>query len=258
MAEAEKDAEKEKTEGASSSGGKKKGILLGGGVLALVGMAYFAFLMAVPAGVDEVPLEGPFVANLSESQLSVNLAGHDNKNYLALEIKAEYVAYEEAYVANRTADPLYQAKLVDRTIVVVSAKSKEEISGAVGKDVLREELREAIDPILFPIHIGATATPNEADPESGLAVGTSIRKSSFRGLFFNHVLHVDAPDGTIAIDEGEKIRFGLGDDDVRVVTPAGDTLYLDTSGLDPHFVGEVRVGCHGRIKNFLFAKFLLQ
>ena len=256
--ETKKDGEEAEAEGARPR--KKKGLFLGGGVVGLIGLAYCTFLMAVP-GVEERPeLDGPFMTELlgEEGEVSVNLTGHSNSHYLQVRLRAEYSAYEEAYVMARTTDPLYVAMLTDRTIVLLSGKTKEDVDGVAGKDVLREELRTELGPILFPVHVGDTTTPSHRDPESGLTVGLSSDKGTMRGLFHDHVLKVDGPGRTIALDEGEPVAFDGDEMDLMLTDAQGDTLYVDVSGLDPGFEGEVQVGVHGRIRSVYFSKLMTQ
>jgi flagellar basal body-associated protein FliL len=236
----------------------KKGLVLGGGIASLVGLAYLTFLMAVPKVDDAHELRGPFVAELTASEVSVTLSGNDGRNFLGIQIRAEFNAYEEIYVAKRTVDPLYQAMLDHRSLTLLSGKTKADLEGTTGMEVLCEELRTAIDPILFPVHVGATNAPTERDEKSGLRVGRSADRATWRGLFHDHVLHVDAPDRTIALDGGEKVPFHPGDDDVRLLSPTGDTLYVDVTSLLEDFVGEVQVGAMGKIRRIYFFKFISQ
>lgn len=256
---ADENEEETKTEGEEEAPPKKKkGVLLGGGIVGLIGMAYVASLMAVPGKTEAPPILGPFVAPLAVEQLSVNLSGAGNKNYLALTLKAEYVGYDETYAVTRIADPLVLAMLDDTTIIVCSQKEKEDVNGAVGKEVLREELRVAIDPLLFPVHVGETAAPHDADAESGLAPGMSMDQATMRGYLHDHVLKVDAIKGTIQLDAGDPVSFDGTERDLAVTGPTGDQVYVDVTGLVEGFVGEVPVGVMGSIKKIHFAKFLVQ
>jgi flagellar basal body-associated protein FliL len=238
----------------------KKGVALGGGVAAAIGLAYLTFLMAVPKVEKHKVLAGPFVAELTEpgNDISVNLSGRDERNFLGIGVRAEYAAYDEAYVVARTLDPLYKAMLDHQARLLLSDKTKAEISGKTGKEILTQELREAIDPILFPVHVGKTKSPSDAEPESGLRAGLSTESATWRGLFHEHVLHVDGPDRTLALDAGAKVTFRVGDDDVRIVDAEGDAFYVDTSGLNEKFVGDVNVGVMGKIRKIYFSSFISQ
>ena len=247
-------------DGAEPAPKSRKGLALGGGIAAAIGLAYLTFLMAVPSVEKERVLSGPFVADLTEpgDDISVNLSGHEGRDFLGIGVRAEYAAYEEKYVLARTLDPLYKAMLDHQARLLLSDKTKAEISGKTGKEILTQELRAAIDPILFPVHVGKTASPSMTDPESGLRAGLSTESATWRGLFHEHVLHVDAPDRTLALDAGAKVTFRAGDDDVRMVDPEGDVFYVDTSGLDEEFVGDVNVGVMGKIRKIYFSSFISQ
>ena len=261
MADEEKEPEEEATaseEDGAKGGGKKKTIFLGGGIIGLIAFAYCAFLMAVPSVEEKPEVAGPFVSELLAAPLSVNLSGNDNRDYLAMNMRAEYGAYEEAYVATRTADPLYEAMITDKIMMVVSGKNKKELDGTAGKEILREELRSSVDPILFPVHIGNLDSSSASDPMSGLRPGISAPSATMRGLFHDHFLHVDEPDKTIALDGGDEFSFTGTEDNLRVVDAQGDTLYIDVTSVTKGFVGEVNVGVLGRIRSMYFSHFITQ
>ncbi|MCZ6596403.1 MAG: flagellar basal body-associated FliL family protein, partial [Planctomycetota bacterium] len=250
MAEENQEEENGKEEASGSK--RKKGLVLGGGVMGLVAASYCAFLMAVPGGERKHELDGPFMANVSEEQLSFNLDGHGLKNFLALTMQSEFVAYDEAYVTERILDPLYQAKLKDCLLLIISQKSRDDLNAAVGKEALREELKEAIDPILFPVHMGKTSKPSETDAKSGLAPGTSAARSTMRGYFHDHVLTIDATRNEISLDGGDPVEFQGGETDLRVSNQEAEYVFVDVSGLGSDFVGEVAVGVHGKVRNIYF------
>lgn len=236
----------------------KKGIALGGGIVGLIALAYAAFLMAVPGGVETRTLNGPYVAEILPSEISLNLSGNDGRNYLALRLSAEYAAYDEEYMRGRAADPLYHVRLEDRLLVVVSGKTKGDVQDAAGKDALRAEIAASLDPILFPVHVGSTSLPTSSDSQSGLRPGRSMDSGPWRGLWHEHVLRVDAQKRTIALDDGPAVSFQGGERDLRLQDPAGDALFVDVSGLRPGFAGEVPIGVQGRIRAIYYSKFIIQ
>jgi flagellar basal body-associated protein FliL len=239
---------------------KRKGLLLGGGIAGVVALAWALSLVAVPAHEVEVvhEIQGPFVANISPATgFQVNLAGRGGKNYLALSIKAEVDAFAETYATDRTNDPLYQAKLTDAVLKVASRKTKVDLDNEVGKDVFREELKVALDPVLFPIHVGNELAALR-DPKSGLRPGASIDRATMRGLFYEHELEVDAERKTISFDGGPVVSFRGDENDLTVADREGRTLFLDVSGLRPGFKGAVHAGTFGRVRNIYFNSFLTQ
>ena len=216
---------------------KKKKILTGGGVLGLVAAGWIASMMAVPK-VEELPhFEGPFVAPLSESSIQVNLRTSGARIFLVTDLNVKYKAYDEAYLAARVADPVYQSDLTNVLLTIIASKTPEEALET--SLILLEELEEAIGPILFPIHIGDALLPTDGDSESGLQLGQSVDRSSLRGAHHAHVLQIDAVQKTISLDKGE-------------------LLHLDVTSLDAEFVGEIQVGSHGRIEQVQKAKWLVQ
>jgi hypothetical protein len=242
--------------------GRQRTLVMGGGLLACVAAGYVLALVAVPGGGaahHEAHLAGPFVVDISPANgYQVNLAGQGGRHFLAMLLKAEVDAYEEAYATERAQTPLVQAKLTDAVLRVASLKTKASLDDAVGKEVFREELRLALDPVLFPIHVGDEHEPNAPDPASGLRPGTTLEQSTLRGLFHEHVLHVDAIEKTLQLDDGPKTHFQGTENDLQVEDAQGQTLYVDVSDLDHGFRGDVQVGVQGRIRSIYFASLLTQ
>src|SRR5262245_13215295 len=231
---------------------KKKGVFMGGGVVGLIALAWALSLVAVPkAGHhdDEVHhIAGPFMANVSPSAgFQVNLAGDGGKHYLSLKLNVEVDSFEEPYVTARAAQPLYQAKLTDAVLRTASQKTKGELDNAVGREVFRDELRVALDPVLFPVHVGDEHAPDGAHESSGLRPGRSMAKAGMRGLFYEHELHVDAVRRTIRLDDGQDVAFQGDESDLFVADARGKGVYVDVNGLAHDFSGSVPVGCFGRV-----------
>lgn len=242
---------------------KKKGAVLGGGIVGLIGLAWALSLVAVPSGRDSHDathkIGGPFIADVSPSAgFQVNLAGDGGKHYLSLKLNVEVDAFEEAYVKARASQPLYQAKLTDAVLRIASQKTKGELDNAVGREVFRDELREALDPVLFPVHAGDEQAPENAHKESGLRFGRSIARSSLRGLFYDHSLHLDAERKSVRLDDGKDVTFVGDETDLFVSDARGKGVYVDVSGVHHDFVGDVRVGTFGRVRGVYFNTFLTQ
>jgi flagellar basal body-associated protein FliL len=247
----------------SAKSAKQKGMFLGGGIVGLIGLAWALSIVAVPSGGghDEKAhrIGGPFMADVSPSAgFQVNLAGDGGKHYLSLKLNVEVDAFEEGYATARASQPLYQAKLTDAVLRTASQKTKGELDNGVGREVFRDELREALDPVLFPVHVGDEHSPEAAHEESGLRFGRSVARSSMRGLFYDHVLHVDATKKSLRLDDGNELTF-LGDEpDLFVADARGKGVYVDVGGLHADFVGTVPVGTFGRVRNVYFNTFLTQ
>jgi len=235
-----------------------KAVFLGGGLVALIATGYALSLVAAPKAADDAPFQGPFVVDLSSEQLQVNLAKDGGKRFLSMSLKAEVYAYEPSYPTDRLSDPLYKATLKDALIRVSTQKSKDDLETNVGKDMFKEELREAVEPILFPVHVGNDRTPYEGDPKSGLRPGESCRLSTYREGFHSGVLKLDAARHTIALGDGAPVTYEAGEEDLKVPDAKGRFVYVDVSRVQDGFTGEVHAGTFGRVKNILFDSIIVQ
>lgn len=241
----------------------KKSLFLGGGILGLVATAWALSLVAVPKGgahrEAEHHIAGPFMADVSPSAgFQVNLSGDGGKHYLSLKLNVEVDAFEEGYAGARAAQPLYQAKLTDAVLRTASQKTKGELDNAVGREVFRDELRIALDPVLFPVHVGDEHSPDGFHEESGLRTGRSIARSTLRGFFYEHVLHLDTAKKTLRLDQGKELAYQGDEVDLFVADAFGKGVYLDVSGVTGEFDGEIPVGTFGRVRNVYFNTFLTQ
>ncbi|MBK8180391.1 MAG: hypothetical protein IPK67_16160 [Planctomycetes bacterium] len=267
-----KDGKDAAAEPAASS--KKKGLIFGaGGVVAALALAFAASLMAVPKKEHVHHLEGPFVAKLSKDQIQANLARAGGKRYVAMLLQAEYYAYSEAYVQGRLGggggggghgggagaeDPLYLAMLKDALLTVAGTKTAEEITDTAMVDVFLEEVREAVDPVLFPVYIGDATTPYQPDKQSGLKVGEDHMRSTMRGLLHEHAIKLDGPGKTIALDGGSAVPFTERDRNLKLINPAGEYVYVDCTLVNPKFSGSVPVGVPGRVRRIFKDSLLVQ
>ena len=243
-------------EQAVQPGGKRKLAILAGGGVSLVALAYVAALVALPAKTGPLSLKGPFVAPLTADKIQVNLS--DSKSFLVVELNLIYEALDEAYYAERSGDPVYVAELTDVLVATASSKTREEISDKVHKPVFLEEVRRAVEPLLFPLHVGATQRPSDREEDSGLAPGLSNHQATFRPLFGEHELHVDAVERTLRIDDGPVTSWEDGETDLQVATTAGETLYVDVSRVEPGYRGALPIGVKGRVRRVLWSEVLIQ
>ncbi|MFT7484367.1 MAG: flagellar basal body-associated protein FliL [Candidatus Paceibacteria bacterium] len=238
--------------------GRKKKLFMVGGIVGVIGAGAIAAMMALPSKETKPRLVGPFSMQLFEDQFSCNLSGDARTRFLQMKPQAEYYAYDPGYMAARTTDQLYPASLRDTVFRVSSNKSRDEVFGVVGESTFAEELRAALDPVLFPVHIGPTRLPWDFDEESGLRPGLSSNKNTFRGQFEDHLLHVTSDPPEIWIDDGPKRAFEIGEFDVRVISPEGEVIFVDTSTLEEGFSGEVKVGTRGRIIRIIPVDLMVQ
>src|SRR5690349_15305217 len=197
-----KDA-KEATPAVEAGPSRVKSIAVGAGsAAAVLALAFVTSLMAVPKKPHTPHLEGPFLAKLSKEALETNLAPPGAKRFVSMLLQAEYYAYSEAYVQGRLGgggggghgagasgeDPLYLAMLKDALLMSMGTKTPEQITDPATVDVFFEEVRQAIDPVLFPVYVGEALSPYQIDPKSGLKPGEDSMRSTMRGL-----LHEPAP-----------------------------------------------------------------
>jgi flagellar basal body-associated protein FliL len=235
----------------------KKALFLGGGVLALVLVAWFASMMAVPSKTSLRVFDGPFVSALYPEKISVNLKGQSNKRFLVMSLNVEFDAYERSYVTARTSDLLYQAMLKDALIDVASRKTVEQATDAVEKELLLDEIREGIEPLLFPIQIG-DSPPGGGDPASGLRPGVSAHKSSMRGPLDDHVVHLSTTDHTLRLDDGPAVKYRGTETDLLLSDAEGASVFVDVTRLVDDFEGDLHIGVAGRVRNIYLDSYLIQ
>lgn len=236
--------------------GNKTPVKLIGGVVGLLGLGVAAAVMAVPSRDTTPRFRGVFHYSIFEEKFSANLRDNNQTRFLQLTLDCEYTAYSADYLPERVADPLYDARLRDAVGRVVSQKYLADTYEGPAREAFLAELRNILDPILFPMHLGDTRLPLELDEESGLQLGISYYKGTFRGRFFEHVLKVDAAQKTLQIDSGPVVVFDGGEEDLLVHSEAGDEVFVDVTDIDPEFQGEVQIGVKGRLRR-LYAKDLI-
>ena len=257
--ESEVSEETQATAEASEAPAKsKKPVVFLGAALGIVALAFLAVRLAAPGTEKKPTFQGPFNAELFPDKFQVNLAGNGQKRYLQFVLNVIFEAYEENAILERAQDPLYEPYLQSTALAVCSSKTVDDIQGRANKEALMEELRAELEPVLFPVFIGEAKQALGVDPESGLRPGDSADEATFRGRYFDHVLVVDSTAKTIRLDDGEPVTYTGEETDLLVRAPDGSTLYLDVTGLDPDFSGEVHVGVKGRIRRVLPKYFLVQ
>lgn len=264
MADEEKEPE-ENEEGAEAGEGeeqkKSKGPMkLLGAVVGLIGAGTVLAVMAKPS-VEELPsFEGPAMHTFFlDGEIVGNPLDDNYSRYLKFSPSCSYFAYDLAYPESRRADEHYETLLRESMQYRISQYRMEEVMGGAARESFSAALEEIAEPILFPVHIGETATPYEMDPESGLRIGDSQeRHGTFRGGFYEHVLHVNQPERTIQLDDGPELNFGGNEYDLLLESTDGTKLYVDVSGLVDGFEGEVHVGVMGRIRRMFTGDIIAQ
>jgi len=238
----------------------KKGLLMGGGALALVAIAGIGAMLAVPGADKEPSFDGPFVMNLAgeTESLTVNLAGEGARRFLVMDLKVEFDAYDEPYGVARTADPLYLAKLQDSMLTIASQKTADEVLEIGTQGIFIEQIASRVEPLLFPVHIGKTKDPMMRDEESKLRPGISIFESTMRDPLFDQSIYLDAPNKTIRLADGENYEFDGSETNLMLKDGSGRTVFVDVTGIDEAFMGEVPVGIKGAVRSLYKVKFIIQ
>ncbi|MEM9382251.1 MAG: hypothetical protein AAGB93_20010 [Planctomycetota bacterium] len=258
------DGEAQAEGGEGSADGKKKSskgsLKLLGGVVALIATGTILAVMATPSKAVRKVYEGPAMHTFfADGEIVGNPLDDNYSRYLKFRPSCQYEAYDLAYPSTRSADEHYETLLRESLQHTISTFSIDEVMGGTNRDTFAAELEEVAEPILFPVHVGLTASPYDLDPESGLRVGDSQdRKGTFRGPFHDHVLKVDAGKKTLQFGEGPEVQFGGGEYDLLVEDENGRTIYVDLSRLKEDFVGEVNVGVMGRIKRLFTGDIIAQ
>lgn len=254
----DKDAQAAAATDAPAPNKKKKFLFIGGGALGLVAAAMMAALSAVPKKEEYKTFEGMFVAPLSTDKVTTNLASGRQKNFCVFRAEAYFEAYDQQYALARVADPVYLALMKDVVLRISSRRTEVELNSDVGNAAFREDLRQSIDPLLFPVHIGDTHSLGEIDKVSGLRMGISGIRSNFRGSLYDGKLVIEDSPNTIRLGRGRPIEFEGDEKDLRVEDENGRYVFVDVSAMTEHFTGTVKVGVHGRIREILFTEFNIQ
>lgn len=252
----------------------KAKLFVGLGAVGVMVLGGVVSMMAIPKKkVDRHLLDGPFVSKLSKTEIQVNLAGEGSKRYLAMELNVEYFAYEESYVTTRlgiggaggepdakaaSGDPLYLAMLQDSLLQITSQKSRDQVTDPVQIEAFLEEVRVAVDPLLFPVCVGDSHGQMQPDKKSGLRVGESIHESTFREMLHEHKISVDAVQRTVKLDDGPVVTYQGNERDLRVDNGHKKHVFLDITALEPEFVGDVPIGIAGKVRRIYRDKFLVQ
>ena len=245
-------------EGADGEAPKKskKKLFTIGGVIGGIAIAFLAAMMGVPKEETARVFAGPFVAPLTAEKVQVNLA--DGKSFLILDLNIVYDSYDEAYYIARSENPLATAEIKDVLVALTSSKGREDVADPVNKPILMEEIRAAVDPLLFPVHLGDAEAPTDADSTSGVRPGLEAHLGTFRGEHDQHLLKINGVDKTVQVDDGPVIGYEGDESSLEVPTVDELKLYLDVTGIDPEFQGEIKLGVMGRVRRILWNQVLLQ
>jgi len=219
-------------------------------VILLVATGGALAVMAIPAKPVVHIVQGPFFTQLLD-EIVVSTPDSNGTRYLKFRVGAEYAAYDEAYQEARLADPFYTPYLKSKAELIASSHTLIESAIGAEREAFAATLRMGLEPFVFPVHIGETKNPLDADELSGLRPGVSHHMATFRGRLHEWTLFVDGPARTIRLGDGSEVTFEGNEDDLEVRSQVDDILYVDVTRLDPEFMGEVKVGVHGKLRNVL-------
>ena len=221
------------------------------GVVLLVATGGALATMAIPSKPVEFKLGGPYFARLLDKDIVVSTPDGNATRYLKFRVDCEFASYDETYVTTRAADPFFVPYLHSEAQTIASARTLDKSVIGAERAEFCAALRSGLEPIVFPIHVGETINPLDADPASGLRPGVSHHQASFRGRFHDWTMKVDGPARTLQLGEGNPVTFAGNEDDLEVRCQLGDTIYVDVTHLDPEFSGDLKVGVHGKLRNIL-------
>jgi len=258
MAEDEKENEEVEAVAEEAPAKSKGPIKIVALILIMIALGGGAAFLAIPSKEAVKRFKGAFHCALIEDKFSTNLRDANQTRFLQIQLHGIYFAYEQSYAVKRMSDPMYQPLLLTVVGELISSKFIADSAEGPARESFLEELREKLDPVVFPVHIGKTTFPLDRDAESGLRLGSSFSKATFRGRFYDHVLKVDAQARTLQIDDGEVVEYMANDNNVAVPTSDGQVLYVDTTDVQEDFLGEVRVGAFGSLAKVLAPEFIIQ
>ena len=240
----------EQAEGSAKSSSKGSFKLLAA-IVCLIAVGSVMAVVAMPSKEKVLRFEGPYFYGLSEEPFTVTAIDSHGTRYVKFKPSAEYVSYTKSYVPGREKDPFFDSYLNAKVLEVSSTKSIDEMLRGAAQLAFAEEIRHAIDSIVFPVHLGETTHPLDVEKKTGLRPGSSHMDATFRGRIHDHVLKFDGQARTMQIDEGPVATFGGDEEDLMLETVDGAYVYVDVTGFEEEFIGEVPIGCHGKLRKVI-------
>lgn len=253
MADQKKPDQPDADAAAPEEGGEKKSkgnVKLLGGVIGLIGAGTMLAVMAMPKAARAPSYVGPAIhVFLPDADMVGNPLDDNFSRYIKFKPSCSYMAYDLAYPEARRQDPHYETILKQAMQFTISRYRIDEVMAGASRDAFAAALKDVAEPILFPVHLGMTASPYDPEEESGLRLGDSQdRDGTFRGPFYDNLLKVDGPKKTLQLNDGPEVSFNGGEYDLLVEAEDGTKLYVDVINLAEDFEGEINVGIMGRIR----------
>jgi hypothetical protein len=261
----------EAKDGADAAPAGKGKLVIGVGAVVFVALGAISALMAVPKARHAEPvLGGPWVTRLSKNEIQVNLMGESSKRYLSMSLNAEYYAYDESYVTKRIAldasspqgaggpDLLFNAMLQDALLDVAATRTRDQVTDAVQIEAFLEDVRKAVNPLVFPVCLGDSHVQSVPDTRSGLRAGESIMRSTMRGLLHEHHILLDSRRKTLRLDDGPTVQYQGFERDLKVENELHECVFVDVTNVEAEFSGEVPCGVAGKVQGIYRERFLVQ
>ena len=220
-------------------------------IVCLIAVGSTLAVVAIPSKEKPTRFVGPYFYQLFENPLTVTATDSHGTRYVKFKPSAEYVAYTKKYVPNREKDPFFLSYLNSKILEVSSTKSIDQMLRGAKQLAFAEEIRHAIDSIVFPVHLGDTTHPLDMDEKTGLRPGSSHMDATFRGRIHDHVLKFDGRAQTIQIGTGPVATFRGDEEDLMLEALDGTYVYIDVTGFEADFRGEVPIGCHGKLRKII-------
>ncbi len=239
----------------------KRGLILTSSILCVIATAATTAFLGVPT---ETSWDySRFVVPLKAEPFEVNLADEGRRRYLVMDLIVDVRSYDEEATRAWVADPICVSYLDHAVNSVGSAATMDEVYDITGPDGMQgklfmEQIRKSVERVLFSVQCGDAPNPMTKDSLSGLAPGISNRKATLRGPLSEHSIQLDCISHTIQFDDGEVCTFDGTEDDFHLTNAAGDSIYVDLTGVELDFIGSVPVGVSGRILSVLKRKFVVQ
>jgi len=239
----------------------KRGLILGGSTLCVIAVAAATAFLGVPKEVSWDYTR--FVVPLKAEPFELNLADGGRRRYLVMDLVVDVRSYDEEATRAWVADPICVSYLDHAVNSVGSAATMEEVYDITGPDgvsgkLFMEQIRASVEKVVFAVQLGDATDPMSADSASGISPGISSRMSTLRGPISEHVIQLDCITHTIQFDDGDAYSFDGTEDDLHLTNSTGGSIYVDLTGVELDFIGEVSVGVSGRVLSVLKRKFVVQ
>ena len=239
----------------------KRGLIFSSSILCVVAAAAATAFLGVP---KEMSWDySRFVVPLKAEPFEVNLADGGRRRYLVMDLVVDVRSYDEEATRAWIAAPICVSYLDHAINSVGSAATMNEVYDITGPDgvqgkLFMEQVRASVEKVIFAVQFGDAPDPMTADSESGIAPGISSRKSTLRGPLSEHSIQLDCISHTIQFDDGDMYSFDGTEDDFHLTNSAGNSIYVDLTGVELDYMGEVPVGVTGRVLSVLKRKFVVQ